>query len=130
MVNKVGFLACIFGWTAIAIGAFGAHGLSHQLSVRELNLIQTAFEYQLIHAVVLLWLSRDRAMALSSFIVICFSGGVFLFSGSLYLIAIMQIPNLGMITPFGGIGLLTGWFLLGLRCLRTKITATDEPINF
>ena len=120
MKNKVGFLASIFGWTAIAIGAFAAHGLSHLLSSRELNWIQTAFEYQIIHAVVLLWLSRDSISGLTSIIVGCFGIGVFLFSGSLYLLAWLQIPSIGILTPIGGCGLLIGWFLLGIRCLKTR----------
>lgn len=122
MNNKVGFIACILGWTAIAMGAFATHGLSDQLSAEALHTVHTAFEYQLIHAVVMLWLSRDRTLGLGSAVVLCFGVGIFLFSGSLYLLALMHLSSVGMITPIGGTALLLGWFLLGLRCLKTTET--------
>ncbi|WP_051311508.1 DUF423 domain-containing protein [Zooshikella ganghwensis] len=42
----------------------------------------------------------------------CFLMGVLLFSGSLYLLSITGIRWLGMVTPLGGILLLSGWLLL------------------
>jgi uncharacterized membrane protein YgdD (TMEM256/DUF423 family) len=44
--------------------------------------------------------------------------GVILFSGSLYALALTKISVLGAITPIGGLLLMAGWALVGIRALR------------
>ncbi|MNW07845.1 hypothetical protein D3C71_2045260 [compost metagenome] len=47
-----------------------------------------------------------------------FAVGILLFSGSLYVLTLTGISKLGIITPFGGLAFLVGWFCLGLAALR------------
>jgi len=42
----------------------------------------------------------------------CFLLGIIFFSGSLYLLALTELPKIGMITPIGGIFLIFGWVAL------------------
>jgi uncharacterized membrane protein YgdD (TMEM256/DUF423 family) len=41
-----------------------------------------------------------------------FTGGVLLFSGSLYALVLARMPQLGAITPIGGVALILGWIAL------------------
>ncbi len=99
------------GFSAVALGAFGAHALRPALEHDHMTAIwQTAVFYHFIHAVMLWILGGQRpfrVMAWWSFL-----AGMLLFSGSLYLMAITGLKWLGVITPFGGGGFLLGWALL------------------
>jgi uncharacterized membrane protein YgdD (TMEM256/DUF423 family) len=98
---------------AVLAGAFGAHALQARLEPRLLAAFMTGAQYQMYHALALLVLgavqaspARDRRFALAGS---CFAGAVLLFSGSLYLLALTGILQLGMITPAGGTLFLVGW---------------------
>ena len=112
-------LASVTGVSAIALGAFGAHALKLQLEAHHTrDLWNTAVLYHLVHAPVLLWLARGASVAATPFL--CFIGGVFLFSGSLYLLALTGIGMLGAITPIGGLLLMAGWILIGIGGFRAE----------
>ena len=119
-------LAAVYGFVGVAAGAFGAHALREKLSPRFFEVWQTAAHYQLIHACALFGV----ALALHLFAgtssvaplqgaAICFAVGVVLFSGSLYALALTEIRVLGAVTPFGGVGFLVGWVLLGIAALKS-----------
>ena len=103
------------GFLAVALGAFGAHGLQPLLMEKgTLPIWEKAASYHLIHAVVLLVLaSRVELPKLASNLILA---GVVIFSGSLYVLAVTGIHKLGMITPIGGVCLLAGW--AALACSR------------
>ena len=101
-------LAAILGFTGVALGAFGAHGLKDLLSTNGTMAIwQTAVLYQLVHAVASLWAAERRPLVARFW-----AAGVVLFSGSLYALALTNIKWLGAITPVGGVLFLIGWALL------------------
>jgi uncharacterized membrane protein YgdD (TMEM256/DUF423 family) len=101
-------LAALLGFSAVALGAFGAHGLKDVLATNDTAPIwQTAVLYHLVHAVAALWASDRRP-----FVTVLWACGVLVFSGSLYLLAITNIRWLGAITPIGGVLLLVGWAML------------------
>ena len=52
---------------------------------------------------------------------ISFTVGILLFSGSLYALTLTGISKLGIITPFGGLAFLLGWFFLGLTAWRLQV---------
>jgi uncharacterized membrane protein YgdD (TMEM256/DUF423 family) len=113
-------LGCISSALAIAAGAFGAHGLRSVLSTDTLELFKTASHYQLIHGVALVAYGLHRGHAVGPTCTRAVAGGLFLagtvlFSGSLYLLALTGIRQLGMITPFGGMGFICGWILFALE---------------
>lgn len=101
------FLPAILGFTAVALGAFGAHGLKAVLTANDTAAIwQTAVLYHLVHAVASLW-AAERSPRVGW----VWAAGVLIFSGSLYLLAVTNIRWLGAITPLGGLLLLAGWVL-------------------
>ena len=111
-------LGSILMFIGVALGAFGAHGLREKLSFESKQIYQTAVLYHFIHALGLLavgWLATLKPI---NFFVKCAGGafviGIFLFSGSLYLLSVTQIKKFGIITPFGGIAFLAGWLFLAL----------------
>lgn len=104
-------IAALLGFTGVALGAFGAHGLKEVLSANGTAAIwQTAVLYQLVHAVASLWAAERKPIAAW-----LWAGGVVLFSGSLYAMALTNMKWLGAITPIGGILFLSGWAMLFRR---------------
>jgi len=100
---------------AVAIGAFGAHGLKAHLSNEMLLIYKTGVEYHFYHALGLLLigiLSISMPSGLLNWSAIFLTAGIILFSGSLYILAVTGIKWLGAITPLGGLSFITGWVLL------------------
>lgn len=103
-------IGAIFGALAVVIGAFGAHALKNSLSLYELGVFSTGSTYHFYHAFALIayglyGINREiPAWPAWSFVF-----GILIFSGSLYCIAVLHAPKLGMLTPLGGIGLIAGW---------------------
>lgn len=112
------FLAAIGGFTGVALGAFGAHGLKHLLSDHLLEVYKTAVSYQMWHVLALALVAVLPAHRLLRWAGWFFVAGIVLFSGSLYLLAIFNIGWLGMITPFGGLAFLAAWGLLARAALQ------------
>jgi uncharacterized membrane protein YgdD (TMEM256/DUF423 family) len=112
-------VSAVSGFTAVAIGAFGAHELREKLSTEMLEVYKTGVLYQFIHTIVLLILS------LTSFIKgklasIFFLAGIILFSFSLYLYSVTGIRFYAMVTPVGGVCFLIGWLLIIMEVIRKK----------
>jgi uncharacterized membrane protein YgdD (TMEM256/DUF423 family) len=123
-------IAGVNGFVAVALGAFGAHGLKSRLAAladgaERLAWWQTAAQYHLMHAL---------AIALSAYLAarvpgaaahvsgFCFASGILLFSGSLYAMTLTGVRALGHVTPFGGLLLLAGWVAVVLAGLRANAT--------
>lgn len=107
----------VSGLTAVAAGAFAAHGLKSKLSPDMLAVFETGAKYQMYHALALLavaWIATRGAGSAATAAGVCFLGGTVLFSGSLYALALSGVKWLGAITPFGGTAFLVGWALLAL----------------
>jgi uncharacterized membrane protein YgdD (TMEM256/DUF423 family) len=66
--------------------------------------------YHALHTLVLLGLAAQPGIAMG--VVVSFLGGIMLFSGSLYLLALTNLRWLGAITPLGGLSFLAGWVWL------------------
>jgi uncharacterized membrane protein YgdD (TMEM256/DUF423 family) len=118
-------LGCIFAFTAVAAGAFGAHALRERLPSSLLAIFETAARYQMYHALALLVVARvgeAGSRGLSRAAGWLFTVGIVLFSGSLYLLSATGVRWLGAITPLGGVAFLAGWTALaiaGFRSVRT-----------
>lgn len=123
-------LATVLGAIAVATGAFGAHGL--QKITSDENIIQgyqTAVHYQVYHVLALLIASAVADKLSPKFFrwaALCFTGGILLFSGSLYLLTYLKIQGsaavkaIGPVTPLGGVLFIAGWLLLGLAAVKKK----------
>ena len=110
-------VAALSGFFAVAFGAFGAHALRSRFdALGTLSVWQTGVLYHLVHAVVLLVISRWEPFPRLAFSLIFW--GLVLFSGSLYLLAVTKILWIGAITPLGGLGMLGGWLALAFKGKR------------
>jgi uncharacterized membrane protein YgdD (TMEM256/DUF423 family) len=107
---------------AIALGAFGAHGLSGKISEKMLANWNTGAHYHLIHAlgliVVGLLLSKAGNAPMLGTAGWLLLAGILLFSGSLYVMALTGIKALGTITPIGGVSFIVGWVLVALSAVK------------
>lgn len=117
------FLSAICGFTGVAMGAFGAHGLKAILTVEMLAVYKTAVDYHLWHALGLGIIAVVKQQSPESdhlkWAGWLMLAGIVLFSGSLYLMAILNIKWLGMITPIGGVCFLLAWALIAIFSYRT-----------
>jgi uncharacterized membrane protein YgdD (TMEM256/DUF423 family) len=110
-------LGCLFGFLAVAAGAFGAHALRARLGTEMLAVWETGARYQMYHALALLAVAMAAARwpaagwAPAGWL---FTAGIVIFCGSLYLLAFTGIRWLGAITPLGGLCFLAGWIALAL----------------
>ncbi len=106
---------------AVACGAFGAHGLKTVLGSDMLAIWQTAVHYQMVHALGLIAIgilqARNHRRSLQHAAMLML-GGIFIFSGSLYLLALSGQRWLGAITPLGGMAFLAAWAILTWACWR------------
>jgi uncharacterized membrane protein YgdD (TMEM256/DUF423 family) len=111
----------LFGLSGVAAGAFGAHAAKAWIAAERLGVFETAVRYQVLHALALFacaWVLQSWPGRAAWAAGACFVGGTVLFSGSLYLLALLGEPRFGVITPLGGVGLLAGWTLLALALIR------------
>ncbi|HEX5169771.1 MAG TPA: DUF423 domain-containing protein [Cyclobacteriaceae bacterium] len=101
------------GMIAVLLGAFGAHGLKDMLiATGRYDTYHLAVEYQFYHGLALLTtgiLSLTSSSKKYGYAGVSFTLGIFLFSGSLYLLAVLNKPVLGAVTPLGGIFFIVGW---------------------
>ena len=101
-------LAALMGLLAVALGAFGAHGLKEILTQHNTVAIwEKAVFYHFIHAVMLFVLAQRQPVKTGPWL--GFFVGIVIFSGSLYLLAVTNAHWLGAITPIGGVSLMVGW---------------------
>lgn len=114
-------IGAINGFLAVALGAFGAHGLEGKISDQALKTWEKAVNYQMFHTVSLL-ITGVALLKVHSGAMIwagwAFVLGIILFSGSLYFYSTTGIRSLAMITPFGGVVFLIGWILLGYAMMK------------
>ncbi|SMG30933.1 DUF423 domain-containing protein [Arenibacter troitsensis] len=127
-MNKTIFgTGIFFGLTAVLLGAFGAHGLEKMVDAKAIETFETGVRYQMYHALFLLILGgsnilvNERKKLVYYFIVV----GMVCFSFSIYLLAINELTSfdfkkLALLTPLGGVLLMAGWILLGIRVLKQK----------
>jgi uncharacterized membrane protein YgdD (TMEM256/DUF423 family) len=117
-------LAACLGCLAVALGAFGAHGLSARLAslsdgAQRLEWWKTAAQYHLVHALALALaaglLGESRAGRVAC---VAFGVGIALFSGSLYSMTLSGLRWLGAVTPLGGLAFMVGWLALAWAALR------------
>jgi uncharacterized membrane protein YgdD (TMEM256/DUF423 family) len=120
MYRKLIMAGAINAFLAVALGAFAAHGLKHQLNAYELGIWQTAVDYHMAHALGLMLIgllasSLNINLQKPGWIML---GGIILFSGSLYVLSLSGIKALGIVTPFGGLCFLTAWAWLAIAVYK------------
>jgi uncharacterized membrane protein YgdD (TMEM256/DUF423 family) len=113
-------LGAVAAFLAVALGAFGAHGLRGRLSPEMLAVFQTGVQYHMSHALALILVSAIMGR-MSGWLIQtagwCFVAGIVFFSGSLYLLAVTGVTILGAVTPIGGLLFLAGWACLAFAAI-------------
>jgi uncharacterized membrane protein YgdD (TMEM256/DUF423 family) len=116
-------LGCIAALLAVALGAFGAHGLKTRIAPELLSVYKTGVEYHFYHALGLIlvgltaWrLPESAHLKAAGWAMLA---GIVLFSGSLYLLALTGLGWLGAITPFGGLAFLAAWGLFATAVVKS-----------
>ena len=116
-------VAAASGVIAVSLGAFGAHALKERLmQAGNLDTFQTAVSYQFYHTLALLaigLLAVKYPSIWANYAGLSMIAGLFIFSGSLYILCLTGIKWLGAITPIGGLGFISGWV-----CLLIAVTKT------
>lgn len=123
MNNSKNFLktGAVFMALAVAFGAFGAHVVEGFLTPGRFDVYQTAVEYHFYHAIGLLIVGavsfhiNNKWMKWSGYSLMA---GILLFSGSLYLLTLLDTGWLGIITPIGGVAFILGWFFLLIGLMK------------
>lgn len=122
--NVKNFLAIValFMASAIALGAFGAHGLKKILEPDMLKIFHTGVEYQfyntfgLFFATFVYMLKQEsKKIKISLYLIVV---GTLIFSLSLYMLTILNMPILGAITPIGGTLQIIAYLLLFFGILK------------
>ena len=119
-------IAAGLAFLAVALDAWGAHGLPGGLDAHRLALFEIGVRYQMYHALALLGVSFACTQWPSSWIDAggwLLISGVLVFSGSLYLLSLTGIKGLGAFTPLGGLLLLTSWGCLAVGVWRAHSRA-------
>ncbi len=128
MINKkIILLGSVLFITAIILGAFGAHALKDLLSIEKLQSFEVGVRYQFYVSMVLLLfglLNEKIPFNLSGFFIFQITG-IFMFSGSIYLLSLEQILSLnlkflGPVTPLGGLMMIVGWVIFIVRLIRFR----------
>lgn len=123
---RKGFLiiAAISGFFAVALGAFGSHGLKHIATPQMIDIFNLAVEYQFYHLFALItvafashWI-HSKLLDWAGYL---FIAGTVLFSGSLYIYVLSGVKWMGPITPLGGTCWLVAWLLLAAGIWRHKM---------
>jgi uncharacterized membrane protein YgdD (TMEM256/DUF423 family) len=123
-MNKgVLLVATMSGFLAVALGAFGAHGLKAIAPPELVSIFKLGVEYQFYHTFALIALAFSGQWITSRLLnwaAYSFIAGMVLFSGSLYLYAFTGAKWIGPITPMGGLCLLIGWLLFAAAIWQSK----------
>ncbi|MFZ9886770.1 MAG: DUF423 domain-containing protein [Myxococcota bacterium] len=120
----------LLGFLAVALGAFGAHGIEGWLAelpdgAKRLLWWKTGVDYHLGHTLLLLGLSllpEHFPSVLARRARVCTIVGIGVFSGTLYVMTLTGYKALGMVTPLGGLCLLAAWGTLALGAWRSPRT--------
>lgn len=121
-MEKIVKLAAMLGALAVALGAFGAHGLKNLVGPDQIETFQIGVRYHFLHTLAILlvgvlWDKPTLGKTMLNRSVWCFGFGMLLFSGSLYLLSLREVHGLpvgflGPVTPIGGLLLIAGWVML------------------
>ena len=120
MVNWIG-IAAVNMAIAVALGAFGAHGLEDIVNAQQLAWWHTATLYLFIHALGLLIVGILIRLHLATQTTVwLLQIGIIIFAGSLYAMTLGAPLWFGAITPIGGLLMIFGWLWLAITAFRAR----------
>lgn len=114
----------VFMALSVAIGAFGAHMLEGKISADEMATFETGVHYHMIHGIAVIITGLAAGLFGESkklfWAGVLFIVGIFIFSGSLYVLSLSGMKWLGAITPIGGVSFIAGWLVLMSSAFSVK----------
>ena len=123
--KKILILGTVFGFFAVVIGAFAAHGLKPKISSSAIQSFETGVRYQMYHALLLLLVGNmgNVSVKAKKTIFYLLGIGVLFFSGSIYSLATNSLTSfdfsvIGFITPIGGLLLILSWVVLFIEFVK------------
>ncbi|AJY75949.1 DUF423 domain-containing protein [Paenibacillus beijingensis] len=125
MMRKYMSYGALHALLAVVLGAFAAHGLKSRLTTHMLDVFETGVRYQMYHALGLILVAimseklgqKGGALRTGGKLLHI---GIFLFSGSLYVLSLSGIGWLGAITPLGGLCFIAGWALTAWAAWKAR----------
>ena len=118
MVNWIGIAAVNLA-IAVALGAFGAHGIKSMVNAQQLEWWHTATLYLFIHALGLLLVGLlIRLNIATQTTAWLLQVGIIIFAGSLFAMTLGAPRWFGAITPIGGVLMIAGWAWLAVTAFR------------
>ncbi len=127
-------IGAFIGAFSVLLGAFAAHQLKAQLSPEVLATFQTGVTYQFYHGFAILCTGILLKRYPNDWMIWAgrlFMIGIILFSGSLYLLAMLKsirdigLGGFGLLTPIGGLFLVAGWISMMLGIPSNKPVSND-----
>lgn len=139
-----GIAGAVSAALAVALGAFAAHGLAKRFGEEYANSpakivaghpipaahkaledFKTGANYQFLHAFGMLFAGLYGSKAAAGRRAFQVAGwsfllGTVLFSGSLYLLTLLQETKFGMVAPIGGTLLIIGWIALACGISKAR----------
>jgi uncharacterized membrane protein YgdD (TMEM256/DUF423 family) len=138
MQRKIILFAAASAAIAVVLGALSAHSLQNLvekglLTTKNTHAFDTAADYQLYHSLALLTLSllvdKYRNEKMFKATLVLFITGIFLFSGSIYILSTRAVTGmdnvswLGPLTPLGGLCFIAGWISLFITAFTKSTSA-------
>lgn len=127
MNKNIVITAAVIACLSVVLGAFGAHVLKDLLQPESLLTFETGVRYQMYHALALLFIGLSTVLPneIKKTVFKFFLLGVFLFSGSIYLLSLKEIipfevTKIAFMTPLGGVCFIVGWVLLAVKIFKLK----------
>lgn len=120
-------VAGLMGFISVAFGAYAEHAMRPVVTEEVFRFLMTAIRYNQVHAVALLGVAlalrvgvEGRAARWLTLGGWGFALGVALFSGGIYLSALLDQPDLTILAPFGGVTLMLSWIAMGAAGLSRR----------
>lgn len=117
----------VFAMLSVVFGAFGAHTLKSMINADALATFEVGVRYQMYHALGLLFIGMSHFLKRSfqKPVFILFTLGIFLFSGSIYLLSLNSLlpfnaQVIGFVTPIGGACFIIGWLYFLMKIIKLK----------
>lgn len=124
MFQKYFAIGAINAALAVALDAFGAHGLEGILTDHYLEVFETGVRYHMYSALGLMLIAVFANFMGTSKLILngarLLLTGTVLFSGSLYVLVLTDVSKLGIITPFGGVAIISGWICIIVAAFKGK----------
>ncbi|MDO5607678.1 MAG: DUF423 domain-containing protein [Capnocytophaga sp.] len=130
MHRKILITAALLGGLAVALGAWGAHGLKALVPPEAVISFDTGVRYQMYHSLFLLFLAilpQDFLTGkIRTTIYYLMVAGILCFSFSIYFLATNSLTSffdfkkIALITPLGGLFFIAGWGVLFFSIVLKK----------